>query len=800
MIGNAHLDPVWLWRWQEGFQEAKATFRSALDRMCEYPDWVFTSSSAAIYEWVEQNEPEMFEEIRTRVAEGRWRIVGGWWIQPDCNLPSGESFVRQGMYAQRYFKERFNVTATVGYNVDSFGHAATLPQLLRGCGMQAYVFMRPVPHEKSLPSPLFWWEGPDGSHVLTYRLPHTYGPPRTELGPHVRNCAAQLRAEGEQGMCFFGVGNHGGGPTRENLESILRLMEDPDVPTLVWSSPAQFFESVRDNAEQVPTVRDELQHHAVGCYAAHSGVKRWNRRAEHALVTAEKLSVVARQVAMLPYPTELGRAWKDVLFNQFHDILAGTSIESAYEDARDSYGEAMTIAGRALNHAVQRLSWRVNIEPEEGTTPIFVFNPHSWSGPMPVELEYGSLRPTDHLVDDEGRETPLQVIRSEATVAGGRSRLCFLANLPPLGYRLYKVVPGESPRKQPEQRNEHEVENEHLRLRIDPATGYIASLLDKVTGQEIFRGPAAVPEVFTDTTDTWSHGVTHYGDSAGLFTATTVRRVEQGPVRSVLRVHSEYGQSRLTQDFLLYSGLKGVEVRVTVDWRERFKLLKLRFPVALLSTTTTYEAPYGYVERESVGDEEPMHSWVDLSGIGTHTQEMYGLSLLNDGKYSMSARHNELLLTVLRSPIYAHHVPFVPEQDGEYVFTDQGIQRFTYTLLPHEGTWREAETVCRAAELNQPPIALVESYHRGPLPTSASYLAIEPENVVMGALKKAEDNDDVVLRCVETHGVHTRAHVRLEAWNREFDAEFDPNQIKTFRIPADPGLPVVETNMLEWEV
>ncbi|MDP9353338.1 MAG: glycosyl hydrolase-related protein, partial [Chloroflexota bacterium] len=721
------------------------------------------------------------------------------WIQPDCNLPSGESFVRQGLYAQRYFKARFNVTATVGYNVDSFGHAATLPQLLRGCGMDAYVFMRPVPHEKGLPAPLFWWEAPDGSRVLTYRLPHTYGPPRTDLGPHVRNCAAALRREREQGLCFFGVGNHGGGPTRANLESIRSLMDDPEGPTLVWSSPEQFFESVRDHAEAIPTVRDELQHHAMGCYAAHSGVKRWNRRAENLLATAEKLSVIARDVAGQPYPRNLDRAWKDVLFNQFHDILAGTSIESAYEDARDLYGEALTIASRALNNAVQRLSWRVGTEMEEGATPVVVFNPHSWPATVPVELEYGSLRPTDHLLDDGDHEVPLQAIRSEATVTGGRSRICFLADLPALGYRLYRVVPGTEERTAPPELAEHELENEYLRLQVDPTTGYITSLLDKVAGQEVFRGSAAIPEVFSDPTDTWSHGITRYGESAGVFKATSVRRTEHGPVRSVLQVCAEYGQSRLTQDFVMYAGLPGVEVRVTVDWRERFKLLKLRFPVALFSTTTTYEAPYGHVERESVGDEEPMQSWVDISGIGANTQEMYGLSLLNDGKYSLSARHNELLLTALRSPIYAHHVPFVPDPNGDYTFTDQGVQRFTYTMLPHRGTWRDAVTVRRALELNQPPVALVETYHPGPLPPSASYLSVTPANVVVGALKKAEDNDDIILRVVETHGVRTQAHVRLGAWDRELDTELGPSEVKTFRVPADPSMPVTETNLLEWE-
>jgi alpha-mannosidase len=800
MIGNAHLDPVWLWRWREGFQEAKATFRSALDRMAEYPDWTFTSSSAAIYAWIERNEPEMLAEIRARVAEGRWHIAGGWWIQPDCNLPSGESFVRQGLYGQRYLQETLGVTATAGYNVDSFGHAATLPQILRGQGMDAYVFMRPKPNEKGLPAPLFWWEAPDGSRVLTYRLPYAYATWEPDLEPHVRACAALLAGPDDAGMCFYGVGNHGGGPTRENLESIRKLQEEPELPELVWSTPARFFAEAREHGREIPVVRDELQHHAVGCYAAHSGVKRWNRRAEQALVTAEKLSVIAERVGGQPYPADLTRAWKAVLFNQFHDILAGTSIESAYEDARDSYGEATAIAARAANDALQRLSWRVHIEPESDATPIVVFNPHPWPARLPVELELGRMPERAALRNPEGRETPAQAVRSEATVGAWRSRLCFLADLPPTGYAVYRLAPaGDGDPPAPVAATDTEIENEYLRLAVDSDTGCLTSLLDKRTGQEVLAKPAAVPMVFSDRSDTWSHGVTRYEDEAGAFRAVRVGRAEHGPVKSSIRVSSAYGDSRVTQEFALYAGLDHVEVRVTVDWRERFALLKLGFPLALRSTTATYEAPYGHIERESTGDEEPGQSWLDVSGVLPGTGEAYGVSLLTDAKYSYSTREGWMDLTVLRSPIYAHHDPFVPEEDGEYTWMDQGVQRFTYALLPHAGTWRHAATARRAAELNQPPLALVETAHPGPLPQSASYLSVEPETIAVGALKKAEDGGATILRCVETHGVPAEATIRLPGWNREITATFRPSEFKTFRIPDDAADPVTEVNLLEWE-
>jgi alpha-mannosidase len=601
-------------------------------------------------------------------------------------------------------------------------------------------------------------------------------------------------------MCFYGVGNHGGGPTKENIESIRRLNGDPCCPTLLFSTPDRFFESALEKGASFPVVHDELQHHAVGCYSAHSGVKRWNRRAENALLAAEKLSCVAACVAGQPYPDDLAHAWKTVLFNQFHDILAGTSIESAYEDARDGYGEATAIASRALNHAVQSLAWRVRIEPEERMKPIFVFNPHSWPVRAGVELEFGRLLPTDVLLDEEDREAPVQALRSEATVGSSRTRLCFVADLPPMGYRVYRLLPGHGEQAEPAPIDPAscELENEALRLSIDPETGYVAGLFDKRAGHEVFRGPAAVPLVLSDTSDTWSHGVSRYDDPVGTFKATSVRLVERGPVKSVLRVVSEYGDSRLTQEFALYTDLERVDVRVTVDWRERFKLLKLRFPLNLYFTTATYEAPYGHVERASTGDEEPGQSWVDMTGIARGSGAVYGLSLLNDGKYSYSTREAELDLTVLRSPIYAHHEPYVPVPGEEYTFMDQGIQQFTYSLLPHGGDWKRAGTARRAAELNQPPIALVETYHDGPLPMTDSYLRVDAESVVVGALKQAEDNGDLIVRCHEQHGTPARARIELRAWGRTIEAEFGPCEIKTFRVPRDESLPIIETDLLEW--
>lgn len=802
MIGNAHLDPVWLWQWPEGFQEAKATVRSALDRINEFPEFIFTSSSPAIYEWIEENDPAIFEEIKARVAEGRWKLCGGWWVQPDCNIPSGESFVRHGLYGQRYFQEKFGLIASVGYNVDSFGHAGTFPQIFRKMGIDSYIFMRPGPHEMELPGPIFWWESNDGSRVLTYRIPHAYTAGRSieELREHILSNAAEARADYPEMMCFYGVGNHGGGPTIANLHAIAEWNNDPEFPTMIQSSPREFLDRVLASGIDIPVVHDDLQHHASGCYSVHSGIKRWNRQAENLLLSAEKWSSVATRLLGRPYPADLTGAWKQVLFNQFHDILAGTSLEAAYDDARDTYGEAMAIARRRQTHALHAIAWQIDIPLREETTPIVVFNPHAWPVSATVELEIGNFGRNTRsfaLENDQGALVPVQLVQSQATVDHWRHRIAFTTDLPPLGYRTFHASqPETAPEPQtPLQIGDHRIQNEHLLLEIDSQSGTIERLFDKHNGVEIITGNGASAIVIDDPSDTWSHGVLRFDREIGRFTAKRVSIIEQGPVRAGIRVESEYGNSAIMQDFLLVAGADQIEVRVTVDWHEHFKALKLAFPLNLTATNTTYEIPYGIQERPENGEEEPGQAWIDMTGVIPGGETAYGLSLLNDGKYSFHSIPGTLALTVLRSPIYAHHDPYVPEPDGHYSFMDQGIQHFTYVLAPHAGNWRVGGAVRRAAELNQPAVAMLETFHAGTLPRSASFTSVDTDSIVVSVLKQAEDGSALIIRLYETAGESTNARLSLPAWNREIPLSFTPYEIKTLRVPADGE--AFEVNLLE---
>jgi alpha-mannosidase len=815
MIGNAHIDPVWLWRWQEGFHEVRATFRSALDRMKEFPDFVFISSSAQFYEWIERSDPAMFEEIRQRIEEGRWEIVGGWWIQPDCNIPSGESLVRHALYGQRYFQSRFGRRAKVGYNVDSFGHAGSFPQILLKSGLENYVFMRPSPHEKGLPTRVFWWESADGSRVLTYRIPFEYCINSVDaLIKHIPRVANEIREPLDALMCFYGVGNHGGGPTKAQIAEIIRqnterMDGENDTPTMIFSTPDRYFDMIRErisNADlNLPTVNDDLQMHAPGCYAAHSGIKAWNRRAENLLGAAEKFSALAYIVNGQPYPTDFEDAWKRVLFNQFHDILAGTSLESAYEDARREYGYAMTIADHALNYAVQSFAWRVNIplpENAQDVRPVQVFNPHAWASRQNIELEFGRFSEDgDMMIDEDGNEIHVEATQSEAT-SGGRNRITFTVDLPPMGYRTLFVKPRLEPLAIPYESSQHVLENPHMRVEFDPDSGYIRSLRHYKANVELVYNnpktgelrPMAVPVVIDDPSDTWSHNVFKFDKVVGAFVAKSVQRIDYGTVRSTIRVISTYGDSTLVQDFTLCHDLDYIDVMAMVDWREQWKMLKLRFPVNVHLMKVTSEIPYGHIERDANADESPGGAWLDISGSSRENNTLCGLSIINDSKYSYDVNVRDMGMTILRSPIYAHHDPLVPDPISNlYSYQDQGVQKFRYRIYPHAGTWDTAHTVQIAAELNQPAIALNGTFHEGTLPQSGSFLSVDAPNVIVGAMKKAEDGDDLILRVVETSRRATTT--RIELLGRAFEATFAPSEIKTFRIPKDGE--ITEVNLLE---
>ncbi|MEK3910142.1 alpha-mannosidase [Paenibacillus sp. FSL H7-0331] len=821
LIGNAHLDPVWLWQWQEGYAEIKATFRSALDRLNEFPEFVFTCACAAYYQWVEENAPDMFAEIRERIAEGRWVITGGWWIQPDCNLPSGESFARHSLYGQRYFQEKFGIMATVGYNVDSFGHHGMMPQILKQSGMDYYLFMRPEEHEKHLENDLFWWESEDGSRVMTFRLSDSYAN-FTKHGKDAKILKHQRLAKekGHDYMSFYGVGNHGGGPTVANLQLIDEIREEHGREQIILSSPNQFFTDMITENPAIPVVKDEMQRHAIGCYSAHSESKANNRRAEHRLLSAEKFSSFANVLLGLPYPkAPLNLAWENVMFNQFHDIMGGCSIKEAFDDVREFHGEALAIGARTLNAALQKISWAINTmkpevkslskdkdwqtwEQDDLGAPIVVFNPLSWE----VETLVKVNKKLTSVTDEAGTPIPLQTVRASRT--NGRDDKwdsLITARVPAFGYRVYwtyrdKDIPA-APLAGEVLVDNNVLENAQIRVQVDAHTGYISSILDKLTNTELLNGKGAVPIVIDEHhSDTWGHHLVQYRDEIGRFGDAQIKVLEQGPLRVTLRVTSYYNNSVLRQDISLGHHSSDIQVRVQLDWREKHKMLKLSFPIHVEQPQSVSEIPYGFIERPTNGNEVPGQQWVDVYGLAPNTadgeeQQVRGIGLLNDSKYAYDVQGSEIRMTVVRSPIFADH--FSERDDDQVEYMDQGVQEFGYTLVPHSGSWKDGRLVQKANELNVPPLLMWETYHEGSLPQISEGIVISDAAIVATTFKRAEDGDGWIVRCYETLGQETESAFKLPALQREWSAAFRKCEIKTFFVPDDAGSAVKEVNFVE---
>lgn len=778
MIGNAHLDPVWLWDYREGFAEIKATFSSALERMKEDQDFIFTSSSAAYYKWVEHNNPEMFKEIQKRVKEGRWRIEGGAWIQPDCNLPSGESFVRQFLLGQNYFEEKFGIRSTVAYNVDSFGHNIILPQIIKKSGMDYYVFMRPGPHEKMLPNHLFKFMSRDGSSVIAFRILYGYLSCADDIEFHVDRCFEQIDNNNSI-MCFYGVGNHGGGPTKENLATIHRLQANSDNREIVFSTPIQFFEENKNL--ELPCVMDELQYHAIGCYSALSAVKNANKKAECNLFKAEAMASISNLIGdSVNYPkNELRQAWENVLFNQFHDILPGTSIRSAYEDTFNLYGEANAIMSRLLNNSIQRLTWDIDIKHIENSTPFVVLNLTQWQQEQPIEAEVPLKYGDWDLFDYKGNKIECQIIESESTIdrqVHPRGRICFTTSLPSFGYKAFYLKQSDIPKQNLSLPESFILENKFLKIEIDKSTGRILYMFDKQSKVQVFDDVGAGPVLMEDMSDTWSHGITNYCGKILDFEVEDIQIVDYGRVKHCIRVIYSYKNSKFILEYSLYNNMKHLNVKVKSYLSDQQALVKLEYPIYVNAPKVTADMSFGYIERDCSGKESFYHKFVDLEGVHKETQNAYGVSIATDGRYSYSADNNTLYITALRNTVYAHHEPYICDNMYKNC-TDEGYNEFELIIYPHSNTWKKADTLAISHQLNIKPIVQMESYHKGNKGTEDTFININKNNIVVSALKQCEKNKDFIIRLAEYMGHDTE--VAVDILDFKINLKFSPFEVKT---------------------
>lgn len=691
-----------------------------------------------------------------------------------------------------------------------------LPQIIKNGGMTAYVMMRPGAHENAEIPNMFMWESLDGTQIPTFHIPDAsgYGSGNAEAINRSRDLAEKLiNEEGRGMMIFYGVGNHGGGPTRGLIEYVQTQLKRDGYHDMAFSSPDAFFEAHCLEKVELPVWKDDLQHHASGCYSATSLVKQLNRKLENSLYFSEAFATVASKTASMRDRTEdFKEAWLDVCFNQFHDILCGCSIMEAYDDVNASMGHALTISDRIQNEAFLRIARRINTwidgvsDPVcevrghscgKFPRPVVVFNPLSF----PVKALVRTYHPSKQVTDDAGNDVIFSNVRSSRSNDSHLDTV-FIADVPAMGYAVYWLKScWDENRDLPEIHIDTDVsasgfsmENEYIKVKFDEQTGFITSLVDKISGYDYASAdkPIAVPTVIDDhETDTWAHMVFRFHDIKGIMKLEKIELVESGNARAVIRTRHSFGGSYLVQDFILASGQKVLRSKCKALWTEDFTLLKMSFPVGGENRINTYEIPGAYIKRPTNGEEEPAGRWgaISFDDGGRRT-----LAVVNDSKYSYDCPDNDLRLTVIRNVIFADHYSDRPA--ANFNFTDEGMQRFEYGIFVGDGEAEKSGIMNEAAKFNIRLMAVPESFHKGTLPQRKSYLSVDKDNIIMTAFKFCEDGSgDCIMRFYETRGEDSKAHIVCESFNADFEAEFGHNEIKTFRVSKDGN--VKETNFLE---
>jgi alpha-mannosidase len=754
-VANAHIDMAWLWPWTETVEVVRNTFGTVLQLMRQYPGFIYAQSAAQDYVWMEEKYPDLFKEIQQRVKEGRWEIVGGMWVEPDLNMPSGESLVRQILVGKRYFQEKFGVEVRIGWNPDSFGYNWQLPQIYKRSGLDYFITQKMSWNDTTkFPYKLFWWQSPDGSRILTY-FPHDYvnGIDPVRISQDVAEYVPKTGSN--EILHLFGIGDHGGGPTRAMLDSARRWQDRPNIfPKLTYGTAQSFFDDVERNLSQlkVPVWNNELyfQYHR-GVMTTQSETKKRIRQSEELLLNAEKFSSLAMLDGQ-PYPQEeLQNDWKKVLFDQFHDIMPGSGIAINYVDAARDQAVVGLSGKKILSGSLETLAARINTEGEG--VPVVVFNPLGWARTEVAEAEAqfpSKFVPKSGIAvrDSSGTILTSSVISRDDTTHTVKIR--FLAkSVPAMGYAVFHLVPASpaASAKTTLKAGAEGMENEFVSLKVDPKTGCITSLLDKRDGREALAPGACgnLLQTFVDKPkdyDAWNIDANFEDQKWDLKDAEEVKLIENTPVRAVIRVRKKFRNSTFVQDICMYPGVPRVDVNMQADWHEKHILLKVAFPVSVQSNYATYEIPYGNIQRPTTRNtpeeramfEVPALRWGDLSDTS------HGFSLLNASKYGYDAKGNVIRLSLLRSPEW-------PDPHA-----DEGLHEFTYALYPHPGDWKAAETERRGFELNYPLIPVTTCLHQGALPASHSLVQIEPGNVILTAVKKAEDSGALVFRFFEFEG------------------------------------------------
>jgi alpha-mannosidase len=726
-VGHAHIDTAWLWPLAETRRKCVRTFSTALQYMDEYPQYKFACSQAQQYEWMKESHPGLYARIKKKIQEGQFIPAGGSWVEPDCNIPSGESLVRQFLFGQRFFRQEFGITCREFWEPDVFGYSAALPQIIRQSGIDRFLTIKLSWSQfNKLTSHTFFWEGLDGSRVLTHFPPlDTYNGVATveDVLFNVNNYKDHERSK--ESYMLFGYGDGGGGPTLDMLEQIKRMEDVHGLPRVALRSPDEFFTRLEEDAQDLTVWVGELylELHR-GTYTTQARNKNYNRRAECSLHDVEFLAAVANACCGQAYPMdEINRIWKLVLTNQFHDIIPGSSINQVYQDSTVHYEDVLSTANRLRENAIKAL-----IGSQEGPN-VCAINTTGASRVEVVELPRGA---------------PSRQLSSDGKPLG-------MISAPAYGYTV--VSPADLPYGEVsvvESAHSIALENEKIRAVFKP-DGRLTSLFDKRARREsILPGESGNMFVLYDDVpnnwDAWDVDIFHLEKSEPVGGAVSARVIEFGPLRAAIEFQYEIGKSSsLKQVVSINAASARLDFACKAEWFEKQKFLKVEFPLNVRASNATYEIQFGHVQRpthfntswDMARFEVPAHKWADLS------EPDFGVSLLNDNKYGYSTQGSRMRLSLLRGPSS-------PDPTA-----DMGLHTFRYALFPHPGSFLLAGVIAEGYHFNNP----LQVFSSNEIPHETSFFEIDHPAAVIDTIKKAEDSNQVVVRLYESFGTHRKVHL-----------------------------------------
>ncbi len=798
LVSNAHIDPVWQWEWEEGVAVAISTFRVAADLCEQFDEFIFNHNEALLYQWVEEYEPALFERIRLLVAAGKWHIMGGWYVQPDCNMPSGESFIRQIRHGLRYFEDRFGVRPTTAINFDPFGHSRGLVQILARCGYDSYLFCRPSQQDIALPAEDFLWVGYDGSVVKAHRAQEGYNSALGKVNDKI-DAWLNLNAANDRGICLWGVGDHGGGPSRTDLEALTRRIAESEHIRFEHSTPERYFAQI--DAAALPRHEDHINPWAVGCYTSQVRVKQMHRRLENWLYATEKALTSAVMNGLMDWPArELNAVESDLLLAEFHDILPGSSIQPAEDMALRLMDHGLEILSRLRARAFYALCAGQPAAPE-GAIPIVVLNPHPWLVDTIVECEMQmadqNWADTWHVpaVWQNGTPVPAQLEKELGNLPlDWRKRVAFRARLEPMQVTRFDCRLTELPSRPDTVR----AVTEPLTLNAGSAQvviGHDTGLIDAISvdGAPCVTAGAFKPLVIADNEDPWGMTVRRFNDVDGAFRLMTpqeaarmagvrsatlppVRIVEEGDLRTVVEASFAWETSSVLMTYRVSRHSAEIEVEARVFWNEKNKMLKLDVPIGLSDTRYLGQTAFGVQPLAANGEEVVAQRWTAVCN-GTHA-----VTCVNDGIYGSDLTGNHLRLSLLRSAAYTGHPigdrPIVPQNR----FTpriDQGERLYRFWITAGEASERLAQVDREAAVHNEAPFAV--SFFpsgEGDRPLPAVVLADDVLQVPAVYL----EGENLIIRLFEPTGTPHSTLLDIPVLDLQTEVALSGFEVRTLRV------------------